>query len=83
MAIKREDSGTVENVVWPPAPPKKIGKGRGKELANAHWEYISGLLDAHGTPAGTIALIEYHYTTAFVHGYKHGQEDVNGEHHDK
>jgi len=33
-----------------------------KKLADEHWEWLSKLL-------------EYVYKTAFIHGYKHGQED--------
>lgn len=48
-----------------------------KELAEAHWRYIESLLNAHGSNPNIMELIEFHYNTAFIHGYKHGQEDMN------
>lgn len=46
------------------------------KLANAHWEYIRNLLMQHCTDTDLINIIGFHYTTAFVHGYKHGQEQL-------
>lgn len=41
-----------------------MGQGFSKEeiLAKEHWEWLS-------------KYTEYLYKTAFIHGYKHGQED--------
>jgi hypothetical protein len=49
---------------------------RAKELAQAHWEYIRGILEAHLHGEGTIKMAGYHYLTSFEHGYKHALEDV-------
>ena len=56
---------------------------KSKELANAHWNYIRGVLD--NTPLGdkVIEVIEFHYITAFIHGYKHGVEDTESDHTEK
>lgn len=45
-----------------------------QELADKHWSYIESLLATHGTDAQSLQLIKFHYTTAFVHGFKHGVE---------
>ena len=47
-----------------------------EELADAHWEYLKERLKIHGEYGSAIELIEYHYKTAMIHGYKHGQEDA-------
>jgi hypothetical protein len=52
---------------------------RAKELAEAHWGYIKGLLEQHGESARTIELIGWHYKTSMVHGYGHGAEDKENE----
>lgn len=44
------------------------------ELVNAHWNYVRDLLMMHGQEE--LDKIEYHYKTAMVHGYKHGQADA-------
>ena len=49
---------------------------KGKQLAEAHWEYIEKLMKQHGEEQTTIDLIGFHYKTAMIHGYKHGKEDV-------
>ena len=49
---------------------------RAKELAEAHWAYIRGILEAHGIEEKKIKEAAYHYPTAFVHGYKHAIEDI-------
>ena len=46
------------------------------KLAKAHWGYIGKVLKIHQADEILISLIELHYTTAFIHGYKHGQEDL-------
>jgi hypothetical protein len=66
--------------VSPPLPRDKddhvplVEPAEVKELVDAHWKYIGNLLHAHGIVG--VELIEYHYRTAFVHGYKHGVERV-------
>ena len=46
-----------------------------QELASDHWSYVRGVLQAAGLFDDQIEDIEYHYISAFVHGYKHGVED--------
>ena len=53
-------------------------KDQSKELADNHWNYIQSLLETHGTLDDVMDRIQFHYKTAFVHGYKHGQEDALG-----
>ena len=48
-----------------------------KELCQAHWEYVKGVLEHAGT-GGDIETIAYHYLTAMEHGYKHGWADAIG-----
>jgi len=48
---------------------------RAKELAEAHWGYVRGILEAHGIEEKKMKEVAYHYPTAFVHGYKHAIED--------
>ena len=45
-----------------------------EKLAKEHWEWIHGLLKSINELEFELAMLEYVYTTAFVHGYKHGQE---------
>lgn len=45
-----------------------------EKLINDHWEYIKALLVAHEEPESTINMIEFHYRTAFEHGWKHYRE---------
>ena len=49
---------------------------RGKELAEMHWNYIKELLQSHNEESEIISLVEFHYKTAFIHGYKHAIEDM-------
>lgn len=45
-----------------------------KQLAEEHWGYIEALLKAHEEEYN-IKQIEFHYKSAFIHGYKHAIED--------
>jgi len=47
------------------------------ELAAAHWYYIERLLNVHNEPKDMIKCIRFHYLSAFIHGFKHGVDDVN------
>lgn len=47
----------------------KMDKIKAKAEAARHWEYVSALLRKVND------LNEFHYLTAFEHGYKHGWED--------
>lgn len=49
------------------------------KLANEHWEYIELLLATNGTIEDQIRIIGFHYKSAFIHGYKHGQVDKGVE----
>lgn len=44
-------------------------------LLDAHWEYIYGLLRAHGEGEEYVDIARFHYWEAFRHGYKHAIED--------
>lgn len=48
---------------------------RVKILAEAHWTYIESLLGAHNIAPETIDIAEFHYKSAFIHGYKHRDEE--------
>jgi hypothetical protein len=52
--------------------------GRAQILADEHWVYIRSLLVTHGDDGDPdeLAKIEFHYKSAMIHGYKHGQESV-------
>jgi len=45
-----------------------------ERLAEDHWEWTEGLLNTLPGVELNRDTLEYIYTTAFVHGYKHGQE---------
>ena len=45
-------------------------------LAFAHWDYLRKTLLVHGLSKKKVDIIGHHYTTAFIHGYKHGVEDT-------
>jgi hypothetical protein len=47
-----------------------------KELSEAHWNYIEGLLLTHGISKSVVETVAYHYTTAFQHGFEHGVEHM-------
>lgn len=47
-----------------------------ESLAARHWAYIGDLLTIHGIPSERIVENEFHYHSAFVHGYKHGVASV-------
>lgn len=49
-----------------------------KNLADAHWSYVKELIEQHDSEAD-IETIGFHYTTAMIHGYKHGMEDRKNE----
>ena len=44
------------------------------KMINDHWAYIDDLLQSHCIQTDIIELCEFHYKTAFEHGYKHGIE---------
>jgi hypothetical protein len=50
---------------------------REQQLALNHQKYITNLLETHHTNTDFINIIKFHYTSAFIHGYKHGKEDAN------
>jgi hypothetical protein len=52
---------------------------RATELAEAHWSYIKGLMEACSLPEDIVNASAYIYITAFEHGYKHSQEDAAKE----
>lgn len=44
------------------------------KLIDDHWAYISALLTSHGTDKDTVEVAEFHYKSAFRHGWKHAHE---------
>jgi hypothetical protein len=57
---------------------------KNKELAIQHWKYIEGLLDVSLLAEEkydmdtVIAMVRYHYLTAWEHGAKHYAELLDG-----
>ena len=49
--------------------------GKVIEQAEEHWSYIGALLKKHESNSN-IALIKFHYITAFIHGHKHGMKEM-------
>lgn len=47
-----------------------------KQLALAHWQYVESVLRAHQASIEIITVAQFHYMTAFEHGFKHGVESV-------
>ena len=47
-----------------------------QRLAIDHWDYISSLLKTYKISGSELNKIKFHYISAFIHGYKHGQEDM-------
>ena len=45
-----------------------------KKLASDHWSYIEKLIKNHNEPREIINKCDFHYQTAFIHGFKHGVE---------
>ena len=43
-----------------------------ERLSNEHWVYVKALLLTHNCSKENVDKIEFHYKTAFIHGYKHG-----------
>lgn len=52
---------------------------KAKQLAEEHAGYIEELLEAHDEPEDVRKMILFHYKSSFIHGYKHGQEDLRNE----
>ena len=56
-----------------------------KELSEAerqaelHWAYVKGVLALYLASESIIQQAAYHYKTAFIHGWKHGQEAMDGK----
>jgi len=49
------------------------------ESAEKHWDYVSDVLATHDVSEDVIELIGFHYTSAMIHGYKHGWDDAMNE----
>ena len=50
-----------------------------KTVAAEHWGYIQGLLLAHRVDEEFIEMIGFHYQTAFIHGWKYGEERTESD----
>ncbi len=46
-----------------------------EKTAEDHWNYVAGVLAAHGEDSEVIDKCGHHYRTAFAHGWKHAIED--------
>ena len=46
-----------------------------KQLISEHWAYIEDMLRAHRVKDEDIGVMQFHYETAFRHGWKHAKED--------
>jgi hypothetical protein len=44
-------------------------------LAEAHWEYVDGVLKHEGVSLVDRWRIGWHYKQAFQHGFKHGVDN--------
>lgn len=47
-----------------------------EKLIESHWNYVKELLTVSGESERHIKLIEFHYKTAFAHGWKHAIEEI-------
>lgn len=65
---------------------RKMTNEEVKKIAEDHWSYVSEVIKAHDKQSGInemekriraefTKLCEFHYITAFVHGWKHGMEE--------
>ena len=47
-------------------------------LIDSHWDYVAEVLTVGQIqkPPEGLDIIEFHYKSAFRHGYKHGREDL-------
>ena len=43
-----------------------------EKLIDDHWDYVKSVLDHAHMDADEMDNIEFHYKTAFEHGWKHG-----------
>jgi len=56
----------------------KPRKSKLETLAQKHWEYVAQTIFAHTGVAmedRDYIICKHHYITAFIHGFKHGQEE--------
>ncbi len=48
-----------------------------KKLAKEHWDYVKELINVHTLlDEKTLAMLRFHYITAFIHGYKHAIDEI-------
>ena len=57
-----------------PKPVYSSQLGRARLNADAHWEWVKGLLEAAGTDEDVLSVCGYIYRTAYIHGAKHERE---------
>ena len=50
-----------------------------EELLKAHWDYVYSTLKIHDAHENEIAIAEFHYKTAFRHGWKHAMDEPLGD----
>lgn len=73
--LKPKDINTVNKMI--DTVEEAIARKRLKKLTNDHWSYIDELLRTHDVSDEKITLVEFHYKTAFEHGYKHAKEELS------
>ena len=49
-----------------------------EKLIDDHWDYVKSVLDHAHMDADEMDNIEFHYKTAFEHGWKHGMGEKSG-----
>ncbi len=56
--------------------PQKKEEEDPRQLANDHWDFVKKVIDLHdsGLHGTSLAMAEFYYKEAFVHGWKHGRE---------
>lgn len=52
---------------------------KAEKLVSDHWAYVLATLAAHNIQPGVIEVVRHHYTSAMLHGYKHGWDAAKDE----
>jgi hypothetical protein len=68
-----EGLGNLSGEIVQRIPPAVACSGDSMFLAGQHWAYVDRVLAVHGIEQEDREMIGFHYKSAFVHGYKHGE----------
>ena len=68
-----EDADNKEVTITQETEDQKLEK-----MIDAHWAYIESLLRCHNASQAELKTAEFHYKSAFKHGWKHAKEDSPG-----